>query len=124
MNKLVVSRAEFATLETTDSVDRKFDQVVKILREEGTKLCKTRPTGKKSKLTRETLELMSERRQNPPSTLSENRALNKKVTKLVRRDLRASNTLEIEKAIEQNRGSKVFVQPLKKPLDKVDYTSR
>ncbi|CAG9116278.1 unnamed protein product [Plutella xylostella] len=45
-------------------------------------------------------------------TSSELRVLNKRIKKLIRRDLRRSNTRAIEAAIEQNRGSKVFVQQL------------
>ncbi|KAJ0169364.1 hypothetical protein K1T71_015248 [Dendrolimus kikuchii] len=54
-------------------------------------------------------------RREMPSTLfasPEHRALSKRIRKLVRRDLRCSNTRAIQAAIEQNRGSKVFLKPL------------
>lgn len=68
--------------------------------------------GRKSKLSEETLGLMRQRRENPPVTSSGKRALNREINKRVRHDLRCFNTASIEKAIEQNRGSKVFVQSL------------
>ncbi|CAG4966203.1 unnamed protein product [Colias eurytheme] len=102
----------FASLEPTNNVDQKLQQVIGILRDEGTSLFKIKPTGRKSKLSRETLTLMNERRDNPHSALSSQRILNKKISKMVRRDLRSYNTLAVEKAIEQNRGSKVFAQNL------------
>ncbi|CAB3240548.1 unnamed protein product [Arctia plantaginis] len=68
--------------------------------------------GRKSKISERTLGLMKKRRENPPVTLSAKRTLNREISKLVRHDLRCSNTLSIERAIEQNRGSKVFVQSL------------
>jgi hypothetical protein len=52
---------------------------------------------------------MKQRRENPPGTSSGKRALNREINKRVRRDLRCSNTLFIERAIEQNGGSKIFV---------------
>lgn len=69
-------------------------------------------TDTKSKLSEETLGLMKERRENPPVTSSAKRTLNREISKRVRHDLRCSNTLLIERAIEQNRGSKVFVKSL------------
>ncbi|XP_050352209.1 uncharacterized protein LOC126774715, partial [Nymphalis io] len=101
----------FAALETITDVDinQELDQVVGILRDEGTKLYPAQNTGKRSKLSGESLELMRKRRENPTVTSSD---LNKKISKLVRRDLRNSNTRFIKEAIEQNRGSKVFVQKL------------
>ncbi|KAG7303849.1 hypothetical protein JYU34_010751 [Plutella xylostella] len=73
-----------------------------------------RSKSKESKLSSETLELMRQRREFPSAgdTSSELRVLNKRIKKLIRRDLRRSNTRAIEAAIEQNRGSKVFVQQL------------
>ncbi|RVE42210.1 hypothetical protein evm_013143 [Chilo suppressalis] len=104
----------FAALETTIDVDidEELDQVVEILRDEGAKFCELRRKGKRSKLSKETLDLMDKRRNDPLVTSSEQRALNKSISKLIRRDLRRSNSLLIQRTIEQNRGSKVFVQQL------------
>ena len=101
----------FAVLETTSDVDidHKLDQVVGILRDEGTKFYQTQNSSKKSKLSVESLRLIQRRRENPAGTSSD---LNKKISKLVRRDLRSSNTRFIKEAIEQNRGSKFFVRRL------------
>ncbi|CAG4922110.1 unnamed protein product [Colias eurytheme] len=102
----------FAALETTDDVDQRLEQTVDILRREGAAFFKRLRTGRKSKLSEGTLELMKQRRENPPLTLSEQRALNKRISKMVRYDLRCSNTIAIKKAIEENRGSKVFARKL------------
>ncbi|KAI8440552.1 hypothetical protein MSG28_001794 [Choristoneura fumiferana] len=104
----------FAAVETTNSadIDQALENVVGILREEGVRFCELQRKGKKSKFSEETLRLMEERREHPPATLSERQALNKRISKLVRYDLRCSNTRSIERAIEQNRGSKVFVKSL------------
>ncbi|CAG4915306.1 unnamed protein product [Colias eurytheme] len=104
----------FDVLETTDDVDQRLHQIVNILRGEGESLFKKKPANKKSKLSGETLTLMNKRRDNPPSALSEQRALNKEISRMVRRDLRSHNALVIEKAIEQNRGSKVFAKKLER----------
>ncbi|PZC83241.1 hypothetical protein B5X24_HaOG208332 [Helicoverpa armigera] len=67
---------------------------------------------------------MKKRRENPPVTSSAKRALNQEINKHVRHDLRCSNTLDIERAIELNRGSKVFVQSLgRSHLTKLTTTS-
>lgn len=116
----------FAALETTIDVDidKELDQVVEILRDEGAKFCERRRTGRRSKLSKETLDLMDKRRNDSLVTSSEQRALNKSISKLIRRDLRRSNTLMIQRAIEQNRGSKVFVQQLgRSHLTKLTKTS-
>ncbi|CAG4987506.1 unnamed protein product [Colias eurytheme] len=102
----------FAALETTDDIDQRLEQTVDILRREGAAFFKRLRTGRKSKLSEGTLELMKQRRENPPLTLSEQRALNKRISKMVRYDLRCSNTIAIKKAIEENRGSKVFARKL------------
>ncbi|XP_064076267.1 craniofacial development protein 2-like [Vanessa tameamea] len=102
----------FAAMKTTTDVNQNLKNVVRILREEGTRFCSMQRKGRKSKLSEETLGLMKKRRENPPVTSSENRQLNQEICKRVRHDLRCSNTLMIERAIEQNRGSKVFVQSL------------
>jgi hypothetical protein len=99
-------------VETTSDVNQNLENVVRVLREEGTRFCNMRRKSRKSKLSEETLGLMKQRRENPPSTSSRKRALNREINKRVRRDLRCSNTLSIERAIEQNRGCKVFVQSL------------
>nr|ADI61810.1 endonuclease-reverse transcriptase [Bombyx mori] len=104
----------FAALETTTDVDEALDGVVRTLRQEGQRLCPKGRTGRTSKLSSETLRLMEERRENTQATQSEKVALNKKIRTLVRRDLRRYNTQRINDAIEQNRGAKVFVQPLGK----------
>ncbi|RVE40575.1 hypothetical protein evm_014776 [Chilo suppressalis] len=94
------------------NVNQNLENVVRILREEGTRLCATQRKGRKSKFSEEPLGLMKERRENPPVTSSAKRTLNQEISKHVRHDLRCSNTLSIERAIEQNRGSKVIVQSL------------
>nr|XP_026497963.1 uncharacterized protein LOC113402056 [Vanessa tameamea] len=104
----------FAAVKTTTDVNQNLENVVRILREEGTRFCSMQRKGRKSKLTEETLGLMKKRRENPPVTSSEKRQLNQEISKRVRHDLQCSNTLTIERAIEQNRGSKVFVQSLER----------
>lgn len=114
----------FAAVETTTDVNQNHEYVVRILREEGSRFCNMQRKGKKSKLSEETLGLMKKRRENPPVTSSAKRALNQEINKHVRRDLRCSNTLDIERAIELNRGSKVFVQSLgRSHLTKLTTTS-
>lgn len=70
----------FAALETTIDVDvdRDLDQVVGIPREEGTKFCETRGSGRKSKLSGESLQLMQKRRENPAVTSSDQRGFEQK----------------------------------------------
>ncbi|KAL4703854.1 hypothetical protein ACJJTC_010788 [Scirpophaga incertulas] len=94
----------FAAVETTTDGNQNLMDVVRVLREEGTRLCEMQRKGWKSKLSEETLGLMKERRENPPVTSSAKRTLNREISKHVRRDLRCSNALDIERAIEQNRG--------------------
>jgi hypothetical protein len=97
-------------VKTTSDVNQNLKNVVRVLREEGPKFCNMRRKGRKSKFSEETLGLMRQRRENPPATSLGKRALNWEINKRVRRDLRCSNILSIVRAIEQNRGSKVFVQ--------------
>ncbi|XP_048484817.1 uncharacterized protein LOC125490255 [Plutella xylostella] len=107
-------QSRFESLETTTDIDADTIQIVKPLREVGHRHFSIRSKSKESKLSSETLELMRQRREFPSAgdTSSELRVLNKRIKKLIRRDLRRSNTRAIEAAIEQNRGSKVFVQQL------------
>ncbi|KAL4704339.1 hypothetical protein ACJJTC_010724 [Scirpophaga incertulas] len=58
----------FAAVETTTDVNQNLMDVVRVLREEGTRLCEMQRKGRKSKLSEETLGLMKERRENPPVT--------------------------------------------------------
>ena len=104
----------FDLLETTGTVDNKADEVVKALRDVSRRLFPSQRKSKVSKLSPETLGLMKERRELPSTQASSSnkRALNLKIRKLTRRDLRCSNTRDIKVAIEQNRGSKVFAQQL------------
>lgn len=104
----------FVNLETTDDVDENLENLVTLMREEGAKFFSGKRTGKKSELSDETLRLMAIRRQDTSASPSGRSALSKQITKLVRRDLRRSTTRRIERAIEQNRGSKVFNQQLKR----------
>nr|ADI61818.1 endonuclease-reverse transcriptase [Bombyx mori] len=104
----------FVNLETTNDVDENLKNLVTVMREEGAKFFSGKRTGKKSELSDETLRLMAIRRQDTSGSPSERSALSKQITKLVRRDLRRSTTRRIERAIEQNRGSKVFSQQLKR----------
>ncbi|PZC83186.1 hypothetical protein B5X24_HaOG208277 [Helicoverpa armigera] len=114
----------FAAVETTTDVNQNHEYVVRIHREEGSRFCNMQRKGKKSKLSEETLGLIKKRRENPPVTSSAKRALNQEINKHVRRELRCSNTLAIERAIELNRGSKVFVQSLgRSHLTKLTKTS-
>ena len=103
---------KFVTLEPTDDAYEILHNLVETLRDEGIKFCKKQRTGKKSKLSDETLRLMTKRRETTQATSSERSDLNKQIAKMVRRDLRSSNVRLIEEAIEQNRGSKVFTQQL------------
>jgi hypothetical protein len=57
---------------------------------------------------------MKQRRETPPATSSGKWGLNWEINKRVSRDLRCTNTLSIERAMEQNRGAKVFVQSVVK----------
>nr|XP_026492455.1 uncharacterized protein LOC113398089 [Vanessa tameamea] len=102
----------FAAVKTTTDVNQNLENAVRILREEGTRFCSMQRKGRKSKLLKETLGLMKKRCVNRPVTSSEKQQLNQEISKRVRHDLQCSNTLTIERAIEQNRGSKVFVQSL------------
>lgn len=104
----------YAVLETTEDVDRETQNFTEVLCEEGKKFCQLRCSGRKSKLSEETLRLMDVRRDTSHATLSEQRELNRRISKSVRRDLRSSNTEAIKEAIEKNRGSKVFAQSLGK----------
>ncbi|XP_026324338.1 uncharacterized protein LOC113233423 [Hyposmocoma kahamanoa] len=104
--------ARFVELKPTEDVDEALQSVVGTLRSEGIKFCQLQRTGKKSKLSDETLRLMTKRRDDIQATSSERSYLNKQIAKMVRRDLRSSNTRLIEEAIERNRGSKVFTQQL------------
>lgn len=100
----------FDALETTIdvNVEDTFHNVVKTMRDVGKKLCVKQCTGTKSKLSDETLDLMRERRENKQGfTLPEKQAVNKRIRKLVRHDLRRFNTNHIMEAIDQNRGSKL-----------------
>ena len=54
---------------------------------------------------------MRKRRELTSITPTERQILNRKVKKLIRRDLRRSNTRDIEDAIARNRGSKVLAKP-------------
>ncbi|KAL4719546.1 hypothetical protein ACJJTC_012981, partial [Scirpophaga incertulas] len=78
----------FAAVETTTDVNQNLMDVVRVLREEGTRLCEMQRKGRKSKLSEETLGLMKERRENLPVTSSAKRTLNREISKHVRRDLR------------------------------------
>ncbi|KAL4721435.1 hypothetical protein ACJJTC_013758 [Scirpophaga incertulas] len=78
----------FAAVDTTTDVNQNLMDVVRVLREEGTRLCEMQRKGRKSKLSEETLGLMKERRENPPVTSSAKRTLNREISKHVRRDLR------------------------------------
>jgi predicted membrane GTPase involved in stress response len=99
-------------VETTSDVNQNLENVVRVLREEGTRFCNMRRKSRKSKLSEETLRLMKQRRENPSATSSGKRVLNREINKRVRRDVQCSNTLSIERAMEQNRGTRVFVQSL------------
>ncbi|KAL4720534.1 hypothetical protein ACJJTC_001430 [Scirpophaga incertulas] len=77
----------FAAVETTTDVNQNLMDVVRILREEGTRLCEMQRKGRKSKLSEETLGLMKERRENPPVTSSAKRTLNREISKHVERPL-------------------------------------
>ncbi|KAJ0169495.1 hypothetical protein K1T71_015082 [Dendrolimus kikuchii] len=104
----------FESLETTGDVDEITDNVVKTMRELGRRHFPPMRRSKRSELSTETLDLMRMRREMPSTLFAspEHRALSKRIRKLVRRDLRCSNTRAIQAAIEQNRGSKVFLKPL------------
>ncbi|CAH2097258.1 unnamed protein product [Euphydryas editha] len=110
----------FDSLETTGDVDLMTDNVVKTVYSLGRRhFTPTRPV-KQSKISPETLDLM---RPPPPREMPaaqaaspEQKALSKRVRKLIRRDLRCSNTRDITTLIEQNRGSKVFRKPLGRSL--------
>ncbi|KAJ0175113.1 hypothetical protein K1T71_009254 [Dendrolimus kikuchii] len=107
-------RNRFESLETTGDVDEITDNVVKTLQDLGRRHFPPVRRNRRSELSTETLDLMKTRREMPPALFAspEHRALSKKIRKLVRRDLRCSNTRAIEAAIEQNRGSKVFSRSL------------
>ena len=104
----------FELLETTEDVDEMTDNVVKIVCKLGRRHFPPMSRNKQSKLSPETLDLMKLRREMPSaeSASPEHRALSKRIRKLIRKDLRCSNTRAIEALIEQNKGSKVFQKPL------------
>jgi hypothetical protein len=102
----------FVAAETTSDVNQNLENAVRVLREEGTGFVTCGVRAENQKFFEETLGLMKQRQENPPDTSSGKRALSREINKRVQRELRCSNTLFIERAIEQNRGSKVFVQSL------------
>ncbi|KAJ0176565.1 hypothetical protein K1T71_007744 [Dendrolimus kikuchii] len=106
----------FESLETTGNVDEITDNVIKTLQDLGHRHFPPVRRNRRSELSTETLDLMKTRREMPPALFAsaEHRALSKKIRKLVRWDLRCSNTRAIEAAIEQNRGSKVFARSLRR----------
>ena len=78
-----------------------------ILRDEGMKFYQTQNSGKRFKLSGESLRLMQKWCENPTSTSSH---LNKQISKLVGRDIYSLSTHFIKKAFEPNWRSKVFVR--------------
>ncbi|XP_047533375.1 uncharacterized protein LOC125068313 [Vanessa atalanta] len=104
---------QFTALETVSSIDEKTDTLVKILQNTSRKCFPPQKRDSAPKLSAETLELMRKRRE-LPSFLSD-KALNRTIKTLTRRDLRCSNTRAIKAAIEQNRGSKVFARKFGRP---------
>lgn len=104
----------FDSLETTGDLDEITDNVVKTVCRLGRRHFPPTSRIKQSKLSPETLDLMEQRRDMPSAQAAspEQRALSKRIRKLIRRDLRCSNTRAITALIEQNRGSKVFQRPL------------
>ncbi|KAL4710733.1 hypothetical protein ACJJTC_004378 [Scirpophaga incertulas] len=90
----------FAAVETTTDVNQNLMDVVRVLREEGTRLCEMQRKGRKSKLSEETLGLMKERRENPPVTSSAKRTLNREISKHVRHP----NAADIEPDVVEQPG--------------------
>ncbi|XP_073967475.1 uncharacterized protein [Choristoneura fumiferana] len=113
----------FAAVHTTNSVgiDQALENVVGILREEGVRFCELQRKGKKSKFSEETLRLMEERREHPPATLSERQALNKRIGKLVRYDLRCSNTFNRTSDRAKSGIKSVCQIPWEKLSDEADH---
>jgi transposase len=55
-------------VETKNDVNQNLENMVRVLREEGTRFCNMRRKGRKSKLSEETLGLMKQRWENLPVT--------------------------------------------------------
>ena len=105
-------QSRFDTLETVSNVDERAKRLVEIIREVGGRCFPLQRRAKESKLSNEVLGLMKERRERITFGTPSDRALNKQIRRLIRRDLRLFNTKCIEEFIEKNKGSRVFSQPL------------
>ena len=101
----------FAMLETVQDIDDATSSLLRAICEVGQKYFRPTSNRRKSKLTSETLEEMRKRRELTSIIPTERQILNRKVKKLIRRDLRRSNTRDIEDAIARNRSSKVLAKP-------------
>ncbi|KAI5644625.1 c-type lysozyme/alpha-lactalbumin family domain-containing protein [Phthorimaea operculella] len=104
-------------MEENQNVDSLNDMLCSVL----TKTTKKHIGGIKrpseAKLTPDTLDLISQRREMQNNTTSDQRELNninKAIKKAIREDIRAYNTRTIAKTIEDNRGPKVFQKKLNK----------
>ena len=105
----------FDGLESCISVDDLNSGLVETVHAVGSKFFKARRTNRPQKLSTHTLDLMEKRREmrlQSSADACQYRQLNRQISHSMRHDIRIFNTNCIEKAIERNKGSKVFARNL------------
>ena len=103
----------FQCLTECETVDEINDGLVETVQAVGSKFYKTPRRNKPQKLSNGTIKLMQDRtemRLQSSADMSEYGKLNRRISKSMRRDLRAYSAARIKEAIERNQGSKVFAK--------------